>query len=59
MAAGDAAAAAALDAAVHAWDVAAAAGLPSPLTARLAAALTPVARAALLRYLGRSPEWTP
>jgi uncharacterized protein (TIGR03086 family) len=84
MAAEAAAAAAALDAAVHAWDLAAAAGLPSPLTAGLAGRLTPIARAiveplrdygvyaaaltpvpgddetaALLRYLGRAPEWTP
>jgi Mycothiol maleylpyruvate isomerase N-terminal domain len=76
--------AAALDAAVHAWDLAAAAGLPSPLTAGLSGRLTPIARAiveplrdygvyaaaltpvpgddetaALLRYLGRAPEWTP
>ena len=77
-----AAAACALDAAVHAWDVAAATGQPSPLTDDLAAALEPAARsvaeplrgfayaaplpaaaadgpaAALLRYLGRDPEWT-
>jgi hypothetical protein len=70
--------------AVHAWDLAAAAGLPSPLTAGRAGRLTPIARAiveplrdygvyaaaltpvpgddetaALLRYLGRAPEWTP
>ncbi|MEV0354680.1 TIGR03086 family metal-binding protein [Nocardia sp. NPDC050697] len=73
----------ALDAAVHAWDLAVAAGLPSPLTAALAAELLPVARQiveplrtygafaaalqpqggddeadALLRYLGRRPDWT-
>lgn len=35
--------AAALDAAVHAWDIAVAVGLPSPLSADLAALLTPVA----------------
>jgi hypothetical protein len=77
-------AAAALDAAVHAWDLAAAAGLPALLTPGLAGRLTPIARAiveplreygvyaaaltpvpgddetaALLRYLGRAPEWTP
>ncbi|SDP47399.1 TIGR03086 family protein [Pedococcus dokdonensis] len=76
-----AAAACALDAAVHAWDVAVATGQPSPLTDELAAALEPGARtvveplrgfayaaplapeagegpaAALLRYLGRDPEW--
>ena len=39
-----AAAACALDAAVHAWDVAAATGQPSPLTDDLAAALEPAAR---------------
>ena len=77
-----AAAACALDAAVHAWDVAVATGQPSPLTDDLATALEPAARAvaeplrgfayaaplaaeaadgpasALLRYLGRDPEWT-
>ena len=76
-----AAAACALDAAIHAWDVAVATGQPSPLTDDLAAALEPAARsvaeplrgfayaaplaaqagdgpaAALLRYLGRDPEW--
>ncbi|GAA3109070.1 TIGR03086 family metal-binding protein [Streptosporangium carneum] len=35
--------AAALDAAVHAWDIAVATGQPSPLTVELARALTPVA----------------
>jgi uncharacterized protein (TIGR03086 family) len=40
----DAAAAAALDAAVHAWDIAAATGQASPLTPALARALTPVAK---------------
>jgi uncharacterized protein (TIGR03086 family) len=78
-----AAAACALDAAVHAWDVAVATGQPTPLTAALAERLMPAARAtaeplrgfayaaalpaqpgddpadALLRYLGRSPNWTP
>jgi len=38
------AAACALDAAVHAWDIAVAAGLPSPLTPDLAAGLLPAAR---------------
>ncbi len=40
----DAAAAAALDAAIHAWDIAAATGQASPLTPALARALTPVAK---------------
>lgn len=40
-----AAAACALDAAVHAWDVAVATGQPSPLTAALAEQLMPAARA--------------
>lgn len=40
-----AAGACALDAAVHAWDVALATGQPSPLTAALAAQLLPAARA--------------
>ena len=77
-----AAAACALDAAIHAWDVAVATGQPSPLTDALATSLEPAARAvaeplrgfayaaplaaqagdgpaaALLRYLGRDPEWT-
>ena len=73
----------ALDAAVHAWDIAVAVGAPSPLTAEHAAqlhetalliveplrqygayapALAPQdgddAVAALLRYLGRDPEWS-
>ena len=43
--AGTAAGAAALDAAVHAWDVAVAAGLSSPLDDDLAALLLPTARA--------------
>lgn len=74
--------AAALDAAVHAWDIAVATGQPSPLSVSLAERLMPVAQAiveplraygayaaalgtepgddavaALLRYLGRNPEW--
>ncbi|MEV0407924.1 TIGR03086 family metal-binding protein [Actinoallomurus sp. NPDC050550] len=73
--------AAALDAAVHAWDIAVATGRPSPLSADLSERLLPVAEAlaeplrgfayapaldphpaddataALLRYLGRDPEW--
>ncbi|MER7367681.1 TIGR03086 family metal-binding protein [Nonomuraea wenchangensis] len=77
-------AACALDAAVHAWDIAVAAGAPSPLTPALARPLMRVAReiveplrawgayaaalapeqgdddvAALLRYLGRDPQWQP
>ena len=72
----------ALDAAVHAWDIAVAVGAPSPLTTEHAAELHEVAlqiveplrqygayapalapqpgddaAAALLRYLGRDPEW--
>ena len=39
----DAAGAAALDAAIHAWDIAMATGQGSPLTPDLARALTPVA----------------
>lgn len=78
-----AAAACALDAAVHAWDVAVATGQPTPLTVALAEQLMPAAQAtaeplrgfayapalpaqagddaaaALLRYLGRNPLWTP
>lgn len=78
-----AAGACALDAAIHAWDIAAATGQNSPLTPELAAQLHPAARAtaeplrgfayapalpsqpgddpaaALLRYLGRDPHWTP
>lgn len=77
------AAACALDAAIHAWDIAVATDQPSPLTPELAAALHEAAvhfveplRAfayapalpaedgdgpaeSLLRYLGRSPAWTP
>jgi uncharacterized protein (TIGR03086 family) len=41
---GDAAAAAALDAAIHAWDIAMATGQGSPLTPELARSLLPVAR---------------
>lgn len=78
-----AAAACAMDAAVHAWDVAVATGQPAPLTAELGDQLLPAAHAtadalrgfayapplpaepsddavaALLRYLGRDPNWTP
>jgi uncharacterized protein (TIGR03086 family) len=78
-----AAGACALDAAIHAWDIAVATGQSSPLTAELAEQLQPAARAtaeplrgfayapalpdepgddaaaALLRYLGRDPNWTP
>jgi len=74
----------ALDAAVHAWDIAVATGQPSPLDPALARTLLAVAVqiveplrpygayapaldpvdgdddvAALLRYLGRHPAWTP
>jgi uncharacterized protein (TIGR03086 family) len=45
MAANVAAGACALDAVVHAWDIAVATGQPSPLTNRLSAELLPVARA--------------
>ncbi|GAA3212665.1 TIGR03086 family metal-binding protein [Actinocorallia longicatena] len=45
MPARQAAAAAAMDAAVHAWDIAKATGQPSPLTDELAAALLPTAKA--------------
>ena len=72
----------ALDAAIHAWDIAVATGQPSPLTPELARELMPVATgiveplrafgayapaleaedgdddvAALLRHLGRRPDW--
>jgi uncharacterized protein (TIGR03086 family) len=49
-----AAAACALDAAVHAWDVAVALGMPSPLTSELAAQLLPAAHeiVELLRQYG-------
>lgn len=74
----------ALDAAVHAWDIAKATGQPQPLTEDAATAILTAAKqiveplrawgayapalepqdgddavAALLRYLGRDPEWTP
>jgi uncharacterized protein (TIGR03086 family) len=76
-----AAGACALDAGVHAWDIAVATGQPSPLTAALAKLLHAAAAevveplrgfayapaldpqpgddevAALLRYLGRRPDW--
>jgi uncharacterized protein (TIGR03086 family) len=83
MAAGVAAGACALDAVIHAWDIAVATNQPSPLTNRLAGELLPVAKAiveplraygvyaaavpaepadddstALLRYLGRQPNWS-
>jgi uncharacterized protein (TIGR03086 family) len=45
MPAEDAVAACALDAAVHAWDLAVATGQPSPLTAELAEELLPIAHA--------------
>jgi uncharacterized protein (TIGR03086 family) len=79
---GTAARAAALDAAVHAWDIAVAVGAGPVLDDELAAEITPAAHelveplrawgayaaagrpvpgdgaaAALLRYLGRDPEW--
>jgi uncharacterized protein (TIGR03086 family) len=81
LAPGLAAAACALDAAVHAWDIAAATGQESPLNPDMAGQLAPAARqiveplrgfayaaaldpapgddeaAALLRYLGRDPNW--
>ena len=43
LSASSAVAAAALDAAVHAWDIAVATGQPSPLTPALAQALRPIA----------------
>ena len=74
----------ALDAGVHAWDIAMATGQPNPLSQDLATEFLTVAReiveplraygayatalepvagddavAALMRYLGRNPEWTP
>jgi len=57
-----AAAACALDAAVHAWDIAVALGLPGPLTAELAAQLLPAAHAIVepLRQFGAyAPALTP
>ncbi|WP_328300583.1 TIGR03086 family metal-binding protein [Streptomyces sp. NBC_00435] len=53
--------AAALDAAVHAWDIAVAAGLPSPLTPGLAAALRPAAEelAEPLRGFAYAPALAP
>lgn len=73
----------ALDAAVHAWDIAKATGQPQPISEAAAAAILAAAKriveplrawgayapalepqdgddaaAALLRYLGRDPEWT-
>ena len=45
MAPADAAGAAALDAAIHAWDIAMATGQGSPLTPELARSLLPVAQA--------------
>jgi uncharacterized protein (TIGR03086 family) len=78
-----AAATCALDAAIHAWDIAVATRQPSPLTTELAELLQPAAdataeplrgfayapaipgqaadgpAAALLRYLGRDPNWSP
>jgi len=79
-----AAGACALDAAVHAWDIAVATRQPEPIGEHLAVLLLAVARevveplrdwgayapalapladdsqrAALLRYLGRNPGWTP
>jgi hypothetical protein len=50
----DAAGAAALDAAIHAWDIAMATGQGSPLTPELARALTPVAKSTVepLRQYG-------
>jgi uncharacterized protein (TIGR03086 family) len=57
-----AAGAAALDAAVHAWDVGAATGQPSPLDDDLAAQLLPVARAIvepLRPYGAYAPALTP
>ncbi|MCX5404884.1 TIGR03086 family metal-binding protein [Streptomyces sp. NBC_00335] len=54
-------AAAALDAAVHAWDLAVATGQASPLTPALAAALSPAARvlAEPLRGFAYGPALTP
>ncbi|MCY0932665.1 TIGR03086 family metal-binding protein [Streptomyces sp. H34-S4] len=54
-------AAAALDAAVHAWDIAVATGQDSPLTPALAAALRPAAQALAepLRGFAYAPELSP
>ncbi|MBW8483958.1 TIGR03086 family metal-binding protein [Actinomadura parmotrematis] len=41
----------ALDAAVHAWDVAAAVGLPSPITPEMARELLPIARQVVIQPL--------
>ncbi len=48
----------ALDAAIHAWDIAMATGQSSPLTPELARALTPVARSIIepLRQYGAYAE---
>jgi uncharacterized protein (TIGR03086 family) len=57
-----AAGAAALDAGVHAWDIAVATGQPSPLDDEFAAALLPVARALvepLRQYGAYAPALTP
>jgi uncharacterized protein (TIGR03086 family) len=57
-----AAAACALDAAVHAWDIAMALGQPGPLTEQLATALLPAARAVvepLRQYGAYAPALTP
>ena len=58
MAPAAAAAAAALDAAIHAWDIAMATGQGSPLTPELARALTPVAQSIVepLRQYGAYAE---
>lgn len=56
-----AAGAAALDAAVHAWDIAVATGQPSPLSAELAGQLEPAARAIVepLRGFAYAPALEP
>jgi hypothetical protein len=53
--------AAALDAAVHAWDIAVAAGLPSPLSAEQAGLLMPAATAIVepLRGFAYAPALDP
>ena len=58
MAPADAAGAAALDAAIHAWDIAVATGQGSPLTPDLARALTPVARS-IVEYGVYAPALEP